>query len=250
MSRFKKHRLWLVVLSALTIAPVLIAYDISIAALTYKYPLPRFASRILEINAYFVSNGFGVLIVLAGLLLLRRTYLRQATYLGTASLGAGILADIVKICVFRSRPNVVSLPTATFASTFHGFLPLFSAGSHGQSFPSGHAAVAAGLATSLSVTFPKWRWLVIPLGIAAAVSRVAVHVHFPTDVLVGVTIGVCWTITSYPKRIVSLFESLLGKIVCALPNTIRLPRLNFENKSRAKLDKSRSVSLDEKSRAA
>jgi len=38
--------------------------------------------------------------------------------------------------------------SSSFSSTFHGFLPLLSAGARGQSFPSGHAAVAAKLRRS------------------------------------------------------------------------------------------------------
>lgn len=250
MARFENRLMWVVVPAAVIIAPIAIAFDISLAALTYKYPLPRVILRSLEIDAYFVSNGYGVLLVLFGLLLLRRVNLRQAAYLTTASLGAGILADAVKICVCRSRPNVVSLSTASFASTFHGLFPLLTAGSHGQSFPSGHAAVAAGLATSLSITYPRWRSIVVPLGVAAAISRVALHVHFPTDVLVGATIGVYWTISAYPQRIASSFGSALGKITYVLTDISRFPRSSFENKSRATLDESRSASLEEKSRAA
>src|SRR5882757_6568765 len=149
-----RPRWWQIALVATILSPVLVLYDIPIAQLTYTQPLRPAVLRILEFNAYFASNGFGVLAVLIGLLLFRGIKLGRLPQHLTASLGAGLLADIVKLCVWRSRPNSIALVSSSFSSTFHGFLPLLSAGARGQSFPSGHAAVAAGLATTLSITFP------------------------------------------------------------------------------------------------
>lgn len=66
------------------------------------------------------------------------------------------------------------------------------------SFPSGHAALAFALATSWTLSHPKW-YVGVPSYLWAtgvAVSRVWLGVHYPSDVLVGAVLGgvVAWGI--------------------------------------------------------
>ena len=64
------------------------------------------------------------------------------------------------------------------------------------SFPSGHTSAAFLMATLISYYFPM---LLIPLYIWATLvgcSRVVLGVHFPTDILVGIILGISTAIFS------------------------------------------------------
>jgi membrane-associated phospholipid phosphatase len=59
------------------------------------------------------------------------------------------------------------------------------------SFPSGHTSSAFALATSLSLSYPKWYIIVPSYAWAGSVgfSRMDLGVHYPSDVLAGAVIG-------------------------------------------------------------
>ena len=58
-----------------------------------------------------------------------------------------------------------------------------------NSFPSGHAATAAGLAAALSWKYPHGTWLFFLLAASAAAQRVASSAHYPSDVFMGAALG-------------------------------------------------------------
>ncbi len=107
-------------------------------------------------------------------------------------LGASILASVAfstatKYIVARERPfkKYPDIQKATSAESF--------------SFPSGHTAIAFSTATSLSLAFPKWYVIVPSYTLAAAVgySRMHLGVHYPSDVLGGIIVGMGTSFATY-----------------------------------------------------
>lgn len=71
----------------------------------------------------------------------------------------------------------------------------------GTSFPSGHSATSFGAAWAYFITRKdRLRWGLLALAAAIAFSRLYLFVHFPTDVLAGIVIGI---ILSYPAKYIA-----------------------------------------------
>ncbi|KAA6481629.1 PAP2 family protein [Bacillus swezeyi] len=59
-----------------------------------------------------------------------------------------------------------------------------------HSFPSGHTTAVFSVITPIVVFFPILALLLIPLGISVGLSRIYLGLHYPSDVLVGMILGV------------------------------------------------------------
>ncbi|VAX09064.1 hypothetical protein MNBD_GAMMA25-122 [hydrothermal vent metagenome] len=57
------------------------------------------------------------------------------------------------------------------------------------SFPSGHTLHAFSFSLICIQHYPQTAWLLIPVTLLIALSRVALGLHYPTDVLAGAAIG-------------------------------------------------------------
>jgi undecaprenyl-diphosphatase len=86
------------------------------------------------------------------------------------------------------------------------------------SFPSNHAANAFGLATLLTLMYPKrWYWY-FPIAAAVAFSRVYVGLHWPLDALGGAVFGAAiGAAVYYGYRAAALRFTRLPRLPAQLP---------------------------------
>jgi membrane-associated phospholipid phosphatase len=134
------------------------------------------------------GNGLGVALIGISLFCLspgRRWALPRI--LGSAY-GAGLAANGLKLLLERSRPLAFDFHSG-IASSFGRWLPLTSAGSTGQSFPSAHTATAVALAAALAWLFPRGRWWLFALALLVGCQRIQSGAHFLSDVLWGAALG-------------------------------------------------------------
>lgn len=57
------------------------------------------------------------------------------------------------------------------------------------SFPSGHTMHAVGFSAVLLYYYPEWAVIVVPFATLVAISRLVLGLHYPSDVIVGGSIG-------------------------------------------------------------
>ena len=101
--------------------------------------------------------------------------------------GAALLAHLAKALLARPRPDLVD--------------PVIALPADG-SFPSAHTAqiVAFALCAVLVVrrTLPEWQYaagvVAVLLIAVVATSRVYLQVHYPSDVLGGIALGIGWIV--------------------------------------------------------
>ncbi len=123
----------------------------------------------------------GAIWILAALLLLcTRKYRRYGVIL-LAGLAAGALVGNVILKPLVARPRPCWLDTG---------VRLLVANPTDYSFPSGHTLSSAVAATVLTKTNRKFGFAAVPLAVLIAFSRLYLYVHFPSDVLAAVLIGV------------------------------------------------------------
>ncbi len=118
-----------------------------------------------------------------------RDIARKSWFVFVSIAGSGIIVNIIKVVVCRFRP------IQYFEHELYGFDFLAFIADFGRnSFPSGHSATALSVAVSLGLLLPKYRTIFWVAGIAVAFSRIVIAIHYCSDVLAGMLIGVYWTI--------------------------------------------------------
>ena len=144
----------------------------------------------LKVLTFFGSPvWFYIIVTPAALWVWRRGHARLAIFLVVTALGGGLVDTVVKEVVDRARPSLVD-PVAT---------------AHGKSFPSGHAMSSTFVYGALVLVFlpvigRRYRPVVVGgaavLVVAIGFSRLALGVHYITDVVGGFVLGLAWLAAS------------------------------------------------------
>lgn len=180
--------LWLLppVLAAMAAAGLTV--DIAVAKWFLGEHCPDLVRQMFE-EAEPFGNAMGVVLICFVLWRVdRRLHILDIALVLSASLGAGLAANGVKLMMARVRPRSFSY-TGDVWDTFVQVFPHAKLDSDLQSFPSAHVATALGLAFALSLIYPRVREVFFLLAVFVAFQRLEIGAHYVSDVLAGAAVG-------------------------------------------------------------
>jgi undecaprenyl-diphosphatase len=176
----------LVVLVRAKSDPVLrLDHDLADSLHGFAVDHPAFTSSMKLISQVGSPTGWWIVLTPVFLWLLWRRLPRLALFLAVTALGSSLLNTLVKTLVDRARPHLAD-PVAAAA---------------GRSFPSGHtqsATVGCGVLVLIFLPVVAQRariWLAAAAALVVGLigfSRIALGVHFLSDVVGGAVIGTAW----------------------------------------------------------
>lgn len=162
------------------------AFDEAVLRWVSTHHSPGVNEAMLEITALGTTTVVMMIVGVAALFLTLTRHKYSALLLLVATAGGSLLDLVLKLRFDRPRPHVFTWGTQVFSS----------------SFPSGHAMSAAIVYSTVAYLAARlqkrmWaRWLTMFLAAVVIVlicsSRVYLGVHYPSDVLAGVVIGLSW----------------------------------------------------------
>jgi undecaprenyl-diphosphatase len=148
----------------------------------------------------------------------RRDTRRAAAAAGLSAGFALAIAHVLSAVVDRPRPFVAD----------PGGVHLFAHHAADPGFPSDHATAAFAIAVALMLRNRAWGGVVLGFAAVLGVGRVAMGVHYPSDVLAGAALGslaalaLWWPpIRGVMHRIADLLGACLDAIVGALVDRLR-----------------------------
>ena len=156
-------------------------YDIAILEWLQSHKIPNSISvlQFISSTTTMISISIALTILIISILKRSKIFLRHFFVLAIVLILVLVVSQGLKASIFRNR---------TFVDHPH-IEKLSDAGS--SSFPSGHTMEAFAVAAALTMLFPR-RKIFIPIylwAVLVAYSRMALGVHYPSDIAGGIVIG-------------------------------------------------------------
>ena len=145
--------------------------------------LQKLHTPVLDKIMVFITNlgSAGIIWIILTLVCLIIPRTRKVGWVMTASLIVDLILcnGILKNLVARTRPYDVNTSVQLLVAKLHDY-----------SFPSGHTAASFASVTALYLAGEKKLWKpALVLAVLIAFSRLYLYVHYPTDVLGGLILG-------------------------------------------------------------
>jgi undecaprenyl-diphosphatase len=140
---------------------------------------------------------------------------RRAALAAVLSAGVALaIAKVISEIVDRARPFVVD-PNGVH---------LFSGHAADPGFPSDHATGAFAVAMAIYLRSRTWGSVALVAATVLAVGRVAIGVHFPSDVLAGAVLGCGIALILYIRPLRTWIDRLSDRIGAWIESAVRRGR--------------------------
>lgn len=161
-------------------------FDVAILQWLHAHQTPLLTSIMLEMTYLGTGTVVLAIVFIVALFLWHTEHKVSAQLLLASTIGNIVLNNTLKLIYHRARPSVFEWQTTAVSS----------------SFPSGHAmssTVVYGTVAYLLMRLQKHHWSRVLTFFSAVVmilliclTRLYLGVHYPSDVLAGVVIGLAW----------------------------------------------------------
>lgn len=161
--------------------------------------LDKFMYRVTDLGGAIFSTVFSFVLVLFGNDTIRLIGFEALVVLALSQ----IVVQSLKLILSRERPYTIIEQLNTFGINLKDY-----------SFPSGHTTASFSIATVLVLNIPSVFLLVYFLATIIGVSRIYLGVHYPTDVLAGIILGIGSSILVHMFLLLYIeeFAEILGLI--------------------------------------
>lgn len=155
------------------------------------------------VSLFFGEYGVFWIIVAVILLIIPKTRKIGTALAVSFILGVIFGNAVIKNIVTRARPFSLNKDITLIIHTTNDY-----------SFPSGHTLVCFEAATVLLKKAPKkFGFIALVIAILVALSRMYLYIHFPTDVIAGIILGIFFGLVACVTvdKVYPIIENKIGK---------------------------------------
>lgn len=163
--------------------------------------LDTFMYRVTDLGGAIFSALVCMSMLLLGTEDVKRIGIEALVVLGISQ----IIVQSLKLILSRERPYKIIEQLNTFGINLKDY-----------SFPSGHTTASFSLAATIAMNVPRLTIIVFFLALIIGISRIYLGVHYPTDVVAGIILGIGTSLIVHHymmKYIDKIYFSLFNRIL-------------------------------------